>query len=535
VIASFVAYALVVGVFGAGVAWLVERGLARFGLARRGVWIAAIVLAVALPPAAILSQSPVRLEPATPVNSAPVALVRAGQVASSLRAAPELREARLGGLDLDTIVAVAWLLASTSVLAFHALGAWRLHRRSRDWQPMRVAAQAVCVAPDIGPALYGWWRPRVVFPAWLLEAPVATQRFALAHEREHQRARDPQTLAAATLLTALLPWNLPLHWMLRRLRFAMEVDCDARVLRAGADASDYGLALLFVSERQSRSPLGTLALIERPSQLERRIDIMVNSPRHRALVAGVCLALAGTCVFAAAQVAPPARIDTTPVKPPPGGANALQLGYAFEQHILKRYSGLFDEDVGGTPVVIMLVNGDKTVAKSAQILAREPIQNIKADEAMFEAIGMDREEVPYMGAMGMQSPSNPDRKVLVIYTEPRVPGEKFFPKLAPDTRAVDRNLYREYFGDAVKSGVAGGARPWVLLDRQGRVIRSGVEAVNPKDLNDMLERRFAGIQTQEITLTPVVDDRNEPQLDQAGKPLQLFSVWLAPDSALPAN
>ena len=81
--------------------------------------------------------------------------------------------------------------------------------------------------------MYGWWRPRIVFPDWLIAAPVATQTFALEHERQHLAVRDPQVLAGATLLFALVPWNLPLLWMLRRLRFAMEVDCDARVVRAG--------------------------------------------------------------------------------------------------------------------------------------------------------------------------------------------------------------------------------------------------------------------------------------------------------------
>jgi beta-lactamase regulating signal transducer with metallopeptidase domain len=535
VIASFVAYALVVGVFGAGVAWLVERGLARFGLARRGVWIAAIVLAVALPPAAILSQSPVRLEPATPVNSAPVALVRAGQVASSLRAAPELREARLGGLDLDTIVAVAWLLASTSVLAFHALGAWRLHRRSRDWQPMRVAAQAVCVAPDIGPALYGWWRPRVVFPAWLLEAPVATQRFALAHEREHQRARDPQTLAAATLLTALLPWNLPLHWMLRRLRFAMEVDCDARVLRAGADASDYGLALLFVSERQSRSPLGTLALIERPSQLERRIDIMVNSPRHRALVAGVCLALAGTCVFAAAQVAPPARIDDAAIKLPPPPGPTLRAGQAVETLAREKYPELLRGEFDGMPVVVVLLNADFTVAKSTRIPA--PTAGGQVSIADFQAIGLSEKEVPYVGATWMALPDQPGKGFLAAYTEaPSKSGERFVSTLLPDTRAVDRAVFEQHFDVRIRGAIPAGQSPWLLLDRSGHVLRTGVEPMNDgRVFLDWLAARYPDIKSQEMTVTPLTDRDGKPIQDLSGNPVNLVSVWLASGSANPAN
>jgi beta-lactamase regulating signal transducer with metallopeptidase domain len=533
VIVSFIAYGVVTAAFVAASAWLLERALGRLRRPRRVIWLVALLVALALPPIVVWSQEPVLVRPPAPAAGTPVTVVQAAQVAESLRASPALRDARIADLPVDTVVAGLWLLASLSLVTFHVVGAWRLSRRARRWGAASLDSQPISVAPDIGPALYGWWRPRVVFPGWLLAAPETTQRLALAHEREHLAVRDPQLLAAATLAVVLLPWNAPLLWMLRRLRFAMEVDCDARVIRAGADASDYGLALLFVSERQSRSPMGTLALIERASQLERRIDIMINAPRHRALVAGLCLALASACAFAAAQVAPPARIHETPLKPVPGGESARQLGYAFERHIQQRYAGLLDEDVGGTAIVIALVNADRTVAKSAKIVSPRKIDEIQADESMFEAIGMKASEVPYLGAMGMQSPRNADRKLLVIYTEKLTPGERFMSKLAPDTRAIDREIFDSRFPDSAKSGMPAGSHPWVLLDRQGNVLRSGVEPVNPKALNATLEGRFAGIKTREITLTPLVDAKNEPLKDGAGRPLHLFSVWLAPESPPP--
>ncbi len=532
-ILSFIIYSIVVSAFVAAAAWLIELAVARIGRARRPVWIAAIAVTLVLPALATLLQEPVSARAAPLVNSAPARIVFAGEIAGSLRAARTFRESRVADVSLDAVAAGLWLCASSGLLALHTAGAWRLARRARRWRSSTIASHAVSVAPDIGPALYGWWRPRIVFPAWLLDAPAATQALALEHEREHLDVRDPQILAAATLLIALLPWNVPLLWMLRRLRFAMEVDCDARVVRAGADASDYGLALLFVSERQSRSPLGTLALIKRPSQLERRIRIMISSPRHRALIAGACVALASSCLFAAAQVAAPVSVDDSPLKPVPGGGFALRLGMAFEQHIQKRYAGLFTEDVGGTPIVIALMNDDMSVAKSAQLLSDKKVDDIQADESMFESIGMDRGEVPYMGAMGMQSPTDPARKLLVIYTEKRTPGVRFRSKLAPDTRALDRQLFRRHFAQAAKQGVSADARPWLLLDREGHVLRSGVEALNPKELNKLLESRYAGIKTREITLTSIVDDRDEPVKDRGGKELHMFSVWLAPDSPLP--
>ena len=114
-----------------------------------------------------------------------------------------------------------------------------------------AARDDVLLADDIGPAVFGLLRPRVVLPRWLGAASAATQDLVPAHERQHLVARDPQLLALALALVVLMPWNLPLLWQLRRLRFALEVDCDTRVLNADTDPAEYGEALLFVSQREA--------------------------------------------------------------------------------------------------------------------------------------------------------------------------------------------------------------------------------------------------------------------------------------------
>ena len=98
------------------------------------------------------------------------------------------------------------------------------------------------------------------------------------HEREHIAAGDLLVLRAAFFLLSLAPWNLPLWWFLRRLRLALEMDCDARVLKGGADLKAYGESLLFVSEHRPRTPLAGTALTETVSQLERRIQFMIQKP-----------------------------------------------------------------------------------------------------------------------------------------------------------------------------------------------------------------------------------------------------------------
>ena len=69
------------------------------------------------------------------------------------------------------------------------------------------------------------------------------------------------TLMTAGLAAVLLPWNLPVWWQLRRLRLAIEVDCDARVVRRGGDLRQYASLLIEVGRRRAGggSPLLALA------------------------------------------------------------------------------------------------------------------------------------------------------------------------------------------------------------------------------------------------------------------------------------
>jgi beta-lactamase regulating signal transducer with metallopeptidase domain len=532
-IVAFIVYSLGLGVLAAAAARLFEVTLSSYGRARRGVWIAAIVATVVLPPVATLLQEPTPPLTAPGIGSAPRTSVTA-QVAESLRVAP-LSDARVAHWTVDEAVAVAWILASAAFLAFHVVGAWRLRRRARAWQTANLHAQSISISQDIGPALYGWWRPQVVFPAWLLSAPATTQQLALAHERAHLTVRDPQVLALATMLTALMPWNAPLLWMLRRLRFAMEVDCDARVVRAGADPSDYGLALLFVSERQARAPIATMALIERPSQLERRINIMVTSPRRRALVAGACVALAGSCVFAATQMEAPARIDTTPIKLPPGPGPSLRAGQAVERLAHEKYPELLRGEFDGSPILVVLLNADFSVAKSARIGG--PTEGEQVSIADFQAIGLAQKDVPYVGATWMALPDQPGKGFLAAFTEaPAKTGERFVSKLFPDTRAVDRQVFEYHFDAATRGAIPAGKSPWMLLDRNGHVLRTGVRSMtDPDGFPKWLASQYPGVQSQEMTVTPLTDLEGNAIEDLGGNDVNLFSVWLSPGSPAPKD
>jgi TonB family protein len=154
----------------------------------------------------------------------------------------------------------------------------------------------------------GLFRSRIVLPAWALSADEEARRLVLEHEQEHVRAGDPRLLAAALVFAALIPWNPAAWWQLRRLRLAIEVDCDARVLRRRADVRAYGTVLLEVGRRAVRSRLPLAAFAEPVSSLERRIRIMTAPRASRPLLrAAGCGALAAALTAAACETPQPTQ------------------------------------------------------------------------------------------------------------------------------------------------------------------------------------------------------------------------------------
>jgi hypothetical protein len=137
-------------------------------------------------------------------------------------------------------------------------------------------------------------------PEWLLDAPQAERRLVVAHEAEHLRARDNTLLAAACIVVLLLPWHPAAWWLARRLRLAIELDCDARVLRRGAEPGVYGALLLLMAGRSERLPFVAPALAETPSHLERRIIAMTDRAPRFARTRGALLVLCGATLLGAA-------------------------------------------------------------------------------------------------------------------------------------------------------------------------------------------------------------------------------------------
>lgn len=153
--------------------------------------------------------------------------------------------------------AAAWLALWAAGVG---LGLWRLavlqRRYVRSLQPSACGGHLWAPAGS-GPALLGWWRPRLVLPQDFAQRfSPAQQTLVRCHEAVHAQRFDNAWNLLATLL-CLLHWFNPLAWWaLRRFRADQELACDAAVMaRHPHSRAAYGHALL-----QAQAGAGWLGL-----------------------------------------------------------------------------------------------------------------------------------------------------------------------------------------------------------------------------------------------------------------------------------
>ncbi|CAN5711647.1 hypothetical protein BH23GEM11_BH23GEM11_19990 [soil metagenome] len=349
---GLVLHAVVVSVLLGAAALLLEPVLRALRLPTRWIWAAVLVLSVGLAGWGILGPGSWGAVPVeTPVASAAgaaggassgesrwsavargghEAMVGLGSRMQALVEAPmAIAVARLPTLSpgVRMVMGAAWLAASVLLLGLLTAGTLRHARCRSRWPKTRLFGEEVRLSPGSGradgPAVAGVWHPEIILPRWTLELPPPQLRLLLRHESQHRSARDPSLLAAGSLLVALCPWNPVLWFQLRRLRDAVEVDCDARVLRSSGARRPYAELLLragaIESRRSARSALASstlapaamtpLALGSSRSQLERRFRAMFpSSPRPLPLAAATVAAfllLVSACMTDQPTAVPP--------------------------------------------------------------------------------------------------------------------------------------------------------------------------------------------------------------------------------------
>ena len=346
-IAGWMCYAIAVGAVVSAAAWAVERAMHVLRRPVRFVWLSALVATVGL--------SVVR--PFTAAGSgwiAPLPSPRAAAPQALLRRPapvrqPQLPSARRPQFSIDNAIAIP---RGLDVLNIPLLGFWiacsllggtmlllstvRLRKQQAKWRPNVLEGVPIYVSHDVGPALFGIGRYSIVVPEWVLGLDEVQRKLIIAHEREHARAADPIVLLVGALTALLLPWN-PAAWiMFRRLRFAIESDCDWRLIGHSTDVRAYGELLLTVSERVLLGAMPAAALSESPSFLERRLTLMTALPvRQPALRSLGPLLTSGALVVAACAL------------PRPEAASRADQGLSAPQMNFVQYRWIADAAVSG--------------------------------------------------------------------------------------------------------------------------------------------------------------------------------------------
>ena len=385
---SWLLYALLVGTLLASAARLLEGTLRISGRPVRWAWAAAlgltIVLAALAPRRADRGVSSTTLMLSTTSGAkndrdagarswseALLAGLRSANltVAASVEHALVAVERRVPrGIGRSLVLGSASLTALLLVLL--AAVYIRVRRLRQRWPVVELLGVRVRVSPQAGPAVVGLSRPEIVIPRWLLDRSAEEQRLVLVHEREHVRAHDPLLLASACAIAAFLPWHPAVWWMLSRLRLAVELDCDVRVLRQGVAPHPYGALLIDLAERCSGLPVGAPALADTSSHLEQRLLAMnTSSSRFARLRAGAL----GTCAVLAMLAACEAKLPTSADVEQMDVASAEKS--ARDLQLFKLGASLDSE--GNDSTVTYFVDGVKVTSAQAKALGPERIGSIE--------------------------------------------------------------------------------------------------------------------------------------------------------------
>jgi TonB family protein len=330
-IATWMLYTLAIGALVGIAALALERVAAARGVPMRFVWLASMLVSVTWPVVNAVRRlmpevgAPVRLMPFT-ISLEPARAIASGPLDGG-RAA--LIDRGLIGL---------WIVLSVLLLTRLARAVRMLRRTRAEWRAAHVDGIAVRLSANIGPAVVGLRSMDVVLPEWIMTLDAPLRALVLRHEEEHRTARDPYLLFVAAVAVAVMPWNVALWLHARRLRLAIEMDCDARVLRAHPSPERYGLLMLTIAQRRSTAPPMFAPMLSEPtSQLERRIIAMRSMTRRvaRATIVGGTAIAVSVLIFACAlqsdtPTAPKPRVGSRSILGRPIAVNDSQTYFEFQ-------------------------------------------------------------------------------------------------------------------------------------------------------------------------------------------------------------
>lgn len=388
-IGAWMIFAIVTGALFALAALAAARAASAMGRQTRAIWCAALVAAAFWPPVAIAASHFRGAGERSGILALPITVV--DWQAHSL--AGEGWPGRLG-TPLGVALVAMWILLSVALVARLVRALRALHRERDSWRHESIDGVRVRLSSDVGPAVVGLGAMEIVLPEWVLSLDSALLAMVLRHEDEHRRARDPWLLVGAALLVALVPWNPVLWWCARRLRLAVELDCDRRVLAGQLRPERYGLLLIMMAQRAGTRATGLAPALTNPSSnLERRIVAMRRAiPRFARTQLLVFSALAAATVAVACSVDSPEGVTASrSVSEPAELNNGPYFEYQVEQPVIAANgnrvpvypAALEKAHVSGQVLVQFVVNTDGSadmgsfkVLKSSNDLFTQSVKDV---------------------------------------------------------------------------------------------------------------------------------------------------------------
>ena len=245
-----------------------------------------------------------------------------GSVAQSLAAAGQpVAAATPGpwfdlGIGWSLAIGALWIAASAARAVDLGIHSWRLCRLWKRATPLETNELTSAWVPGLGawcgrrievcttreldrPSVIGFFRPRILIPAWLLERLTEKElEQVVLHEAEHLRRRDDWTNLAQKICLVVFPLNPALAWMERRLCREREMACDDGVVRMTRAPRAYAACLASLAERRiehrisRRAEALSLGAWRRRPELVERVHRILR--RGRGLSPWMSMALMGS-------------------------------------------------------------------------------------------------------------------------------------------------------------------------------------------------------------------------------------------------
>lgn len=230
------------------------------------------------------------------------------------------------GLAASDWLALCWLLGALACAGYFLM----LQRRFRArLGQLRECAPGVLLAEshDLGPAVIGLLRPRIILPGDFSHRFSAQQQaLILDHERSHLRRGDIVANAIASALRCLYWFNPLVHYAVDRLRHDHELASDAEVMRRHPHARrHYADTLLDVQLAVPGLPVGCLWQSSHP--LKERI-LMLSSNRNTPVRHHLGALLAASLALSAAALAWAGQPGAAPADPA-DAASVNEIGPSY--------------------------------------------------------------------------------------------------------------------------------------------------------------------------------------------------------------